>query len=56
MTMAAARQMARARWKATSKEQKTEVGRVLAEARKAIPPEQRSAIARKAAKARWGKK
>jgi hypothetical protein len=57
MTMKAAQDMARKRWEGTSDEERLATGKMLAEARKdAMTPEQRSAIAKKAAAARWGKK
>jgi hypothetical protein len=57
MTMKAAQEMARKRWKSTSKAERTEIAQALNAARqKATTPKQRSEIARAAAAARWGKK
>jgi hypothetical protein len=56
MTMEAAREMALKRWKGVSKKKKLATGKMLTEARQKMTPAQRSAIAKKAAAARWGKK
>jgi len=56
MTMQAAQEMARKRWKATTKEARSEHGKMMSDAAQAATtPEQRSAIAKKAATARWAK-
>lgn len=53
MTMTAD-EMARKRWKGISKKERLATGKMLAEARRAaLTPQQRSAIAKKAAAARW---
>jgi hypothetical protein len=50
-----AEEMAKKRWKGVTKKQRQDVGKMLAAARNAVmTPEQRSAIAKKAAAARWG--
>jgi hypothetical protein len=55
--MKAAQEMGRRRWEGTSAEEKSEHGKMMADARHgATTPEQRSASAKKAAEARWGKK
>jgi hypothetical protein len=55
MTMQAAKDLARQRWKNTTKKQRQQVAVALTEARKQIPPEVRKAAASAAAKARWDK-
>lgn len=57
MTMKGAQEMARKRWKGKTKEEKTAHGKMMSDERlAATTPEQRSAIAKKAAQARWGAK
>lgn len=56
MTMRAAQEMARKRWKGKTDEEKTEHAKMMSDARQdATTPQQRSAAAKKAAQARWGK-
>jgi hypothetical protein len=57
MTMKAAQEMAKKRWKDTTQEERTDHGRMMADARQAATtPEQRVASAKKAAQSRWGTK
>lgn len=57
MTMKAAQDLARKRWKGKTEEERTEHGKMMSDERmKLTTPEQRSAIAKKAAAARWGPK
>lgn len=53
--MKGAQEMARKRWKGTTKEERSEHAKAMAAARKTTP-KRRSEIARAAAAARWGKK
>jgi hypothetical protein len=54
--MKAAQDMARKRWKGATKKERIEHGKMMNDARQtAMTPEQRSAIAKKAAEARWKK-
>jgi RPA family protein len=57
MTMRGAQEMARKRWKTKTAEEKSEHAKMMSDARiEQTTPEQRSAIAKKAALARWGPK
>ena len=57
MKLKAAQVMAEKRWKGVSKQEKSEHGKMMSDARQeATTPEQRSAAAKKAAEARWGTK
>lgn len=54
MTMKAAQEMARIRWKDKTNEEKSQHAKMMSEERqKLTTPEQRSAAAKKAAQARW---
>jgi hypothetical protein len=57
MAMKAAQEMGRQRWKGKSEDEKAEHAKMMSGARQvATTPEQRTAAAKKAAEARWGKK